>query len=326
MERVLFFVRQIGMHKKSRAKLFPCFIDPSSDLGFKSLLLNPANKPILLAVLNAILEHLGETAIIDLDYLPTEHLGLDAEHKKVVQDLECEAVDGRHFIVEMQRAMESDFRDRMGFYAFRSAIESVKTGESYKLNKAYIVVIMENILRPLDPNFLQVATLRFENSSERFVDNPVLAFIETPKVASTITASQSRLEWWICCLAHMAEWNEIPALLSTDSEFCNLFRAAELANFSITEQKLYFKQLDSGRNMKYALEYQWQKGIDEGLSLGIEQGVSKGLAQGLTQGIEQAKLHDIEQMLAKGCDWKFIQDITNIKSADFETLQTKYRK
>jgi len=288
--------------------------------------LNPANKPILLAVLNAILEHLGETAIIDLDYLPTEHLGLDAEHKKVVQDLECEAVDGRHFIVEMQRAMESDFRDRMGFYAFRSAIESVKTGESYKLNKAYIVVIMENILRPLDPNFLQVATLRFENSSERFVDNPVLAFIETPKVASTITASQSRLEWWICCLAHMAEWNEIPALLSTDSEFCNLFRAAELANFSITEQKLYFKQLDSGRNMKYALEYQWQKGIDEGLSLGIEQGVSKGLAQGLTQGIEQAKLHDIEQMLAKGCDWKFIQDITNIKSADFETLQTKYRK
>jgi len=214
----------------------------------------------------------------------------------------------------------------MGFYAFRSAIESVKTGESYKLNKAYIVVIMENILRPLDPNFLQVATLRFENSSERFVDNPVLAFIETPKVASTITASQSRLEWWICCLAHMAEWNEIPALLSTDSEFCNLFRAAELANFSITEQKLYFKQLDSGRNMKYALEYQWQKGIDEGLSLGIEQGVSKGLAQGLTQGIEQAKLHDIEQMLAKGCDWKFIQDITNIKSADFETLQTKYRK
>ena len=326
MERVLFFVRQIGMHKKSRAKLFPCFIDPSSDLGFKSLLLNPANKPILLAVLNAILEHLGETAIIDLDYLPTEHLGLDAEHKKVVQDLECEAVDGRHFIVEMQRAMESDFRDRMGFYAFRSAIENVKTGESYQLNKAYIVVIMENILRPLDPNFLQVATLRFENSSERFVDNPVLAFIETPKVASTITASQSRLEWWICCLAHMAEWNEIPALLSTDSEFCNLFRAAELANFSITEQKLYFKQLDSGRNMKYALEYQWQKGIDEGLSLGIEQGVSKGLAQGLTQGIEQAKLHDIEQMLAKGCDWKFIQDITNIKSADFETLQTKYRK
>jgi len=326
MERVLFFVRLIGMHKKSCTKLFPRFIDPSSDLGFKSLLLNPANKPILLAVLNAILEHLGETAIIDLDYLPTEHLGLDAEHKKVVQDLECEAVDGRHFIVEMQRAMESDFRDRMGFYAFRSAIENVKTGESYQLNKAYIVVIMENILRPLDPNFLQVATLRFENSSERFVDNPVLAFIETPKVASTITASQSRLEWWICCLAHMAEWNEIPALLSTDSEFCNLFRAAELANFSITEQKLYFKQLDSGRNMKYALEYQWQKGIDEGLSLGIEQGVSKGLAQGLTQGIEQAKLHDIEQMLAKGCDWKFIQDITNIKSADFETLQTKYRK
>jgi len=312
MERVQVFVRLIGMHKKSRAKLFPRFIHPSSDLGFKSLLLNPTNKPILLAVLNATLEYLGENAIINLDYLPTEHLGLDAEHKKVVQDLECEAVDGRHFIVEMQRAMESDFRDRMGFYAFRSAIENVKSGESYKLNKAYIVVIMENILRPHDPSFLQVATLRFENSTERFVDNPVLVFIETPKVASTITASQSRLEWWICCLAHMAEWNEIPAQLSNDSEFCNLFRAAELANFSVAEQKHYFKQLDSGRNMKYALEYQWQKGIDEGLSQGIEQGLALD------------KIEVVKGMLAKGCDWSFICDITGLNNKTYKALKAKY--
>jgi len=71
MERVQVFVRLIGKHKKSRAKFRPRYIHPSSDIGFKSLLLNPANKTILLAVLNATLEHLGESAIIDLDYLPT---------------------------------------------------------------------------------------------------------------------------------------------------------------------------------------------------------------------------------------------------------------
>ena len=131
-------------------------------------------------------------------------------------------------------------------------------------------------------------------------------------MASTITASQSRLEWWICCLAHMAEWNEIPAQLSNDSEFCNLFRAAELANFSVAEQKHYFKQLDSGRNMKYALEYQWQKGIDEGLSQGIEQGLALD------------KIEVVKGMLAKGCDWSFICDITGLNNKTYKALKAKY--
>jgi len=48
--------------------------------------------------------------------------------------------------------------------------------------------------------------------------------------------------------------------------------------------------------------------------------------EGLSEGIEQAKLQDIEMMLAKGCVWTFIQNITSISSAEFEVFQAKYRK
>jgi hypothetical protein len=92
-------------------------------------------------------------------YLPTEHLGLDSEHKKVAQDLECISTDGQHFIVEMQQEIESDFRDRMAFYAFRASIENVHAGQRYALRCAYTIVILDGILHPKEQHFLHRATL-----------------------------------------------------------------------------------------------------------------------------------------------------------------------
>ena len=121
------------MHKKSRAKLFPRFIHPSSDLGFKSLLLNPANKPILLALLNATLEHLGENAIIDLDYLPTEHLGLDAERMQVESvKLKVESIRATAFFEQSQPQGGNLLRKHFTFYTFRFTL--VKTFLRYSFH------------------------------------------------------------------------------------------------------------------------------------------------------------------------------------------------
>jgi len=73
--------------------------------------------------------------------------------------------------------------------------------------------------------------------------------------------------------------------------------------------------------MKFALEYQWQKGINEGLSQGIEQGIEQGLERGLA--IE--KISVVEGMLAKGCDWNFIRDITGLDDKTYHALKMKYK-
>ena len=292
----------------------PIYLDPFTDIGFKTLFVDPQNKPLLVDFLNAMLTWLHEPPLFDLDYLPTEHFGFDAEHKKVAQDLECISTDGRHFIMEMQQAIESDFRDRMAFYAFRASIENVHAGQRYALRCAYTIVIMDGILRPKEQHFLHRATLRFEDSSEVFIHSPTLLFIEIPKVPAQIEAPQTRLDWWMCCLAHMPEWSEPPCMLKQDPIFRNLFCAAEFARFTAEEKKLYLKKLDARRGMKYALEYQWQKGIEEGIEKGFE------------RGLYLEKMNIIESMLAKGCDWQFIQDITHLGSADFAELKQKYRE
>ena len=56
--------------------------------------------------------------------------------------------------------------------------------------------------------------------------------------------------------------------------------------------------------MKYALEYQWQKGIDESLS----------------QGIEHKEVEVITRMLAQNYDWKAITIITGLDKVAYKTL------
>lgn len=47
-----------------------------------------------------------------------------------------------------------------------------------------------------------------------------------------------------------------------------------------------------------------------------EQAMSKGREAGLEQGIRASKLEDARKMLARGCDWDFITDITGITASD----------
>ncbi|HSQ43194.1 MAG TPA: PD-(D/E)XK nuclease family transposase [Fibrobacteraceae bacterium] len=294
----------------------PTYIDPFSDFGFKAIFLNPKNKPILIGFLNAVLERVGESRIVDLDYLPTEHIGLDAEHKKVVQDLECRSIDGRHFIVEMQRAIESDFRDSMAFYAFRASIEAVEAGGRYGLRPVYVLVIMEEMLRPESPDFLQMATLRFERSDERLIQYPIFLFLETRKLPDIGAGFRTPLEWLTYCLAHMPEWSQPPKELCIESTAGHLLEAAKFANFTVEEQKAYLQGQDQRRDMKYALEYKWQKGFEEG--------ISQGISQGITEGLEAKQIDVVAGMLAKGFDWQTIQDITHLDQAGYEELKEKH--
>ncbi|HSQ41127.1 MAG TPA: Rpn family recombination-promoting nuclease/putative transposase [Fibrobacteraceae bacterium] len=290
----------------------PTYIDPFSDFGFKAIFLNPKHKSILINFLNIVLERVGESRIVDLDYLPTEHIGLDAEHKKVVQDLECRSADGRLFIVEMQRAIESDFRERMAFYAFRASIEDVQAGGRYRLRPVYVLVVMEEMLRPENPEFLQMATLRFEQSDERLVRYPIFLFLESRKLPDIGAEIRTPLELWTCSLAHMVGWSQPPKELDMESPIGHLLEAAKFANFTVEEQKAYLQGQDQRRDMKYALEYKWQKGFEEGIS------------QGIAEGLEVKQIDVVTEMLAKGCDWTFIQDITHLNQTGYEALRKKH--
>ena len=65
----------------------PRFVDPFSDFGFKKLFLEPKNQDLLIHLINAVFESIGEPAIRSVQLVNMEHPGFDKTKKRVVQDL-----------------------------------------------------------------------------------------------------------------------------------------------------------------------------------------------------------------------------------------------
>ena len=56
------------------------------DFMFKRLFGSEANKDVLIGFLNMLLE---DVEIEDVDFIPTEHLGVTEEDRKVIFDISC---------------------------------------------------------------------------------------------------------------------------------------------------------------------------------------------------------------------------------------------
>ena len=70
------------------------------DFMFKRLFGSEANKDVLIGFLNVLLE---DVEIEDVDFIPTENLGLTEDDRKVIFDIACRCTDGRVLIIEMQK-------------------------------------------------------------------------------------------------------------------------------------------------------------------------------------------------------------------------------
>ena len=89
------------------------FAELLCDFMFKRLFGSEANKDVLIGFLNMLLK---DVEIVDVDFIPTEHLGQTEEDRKVVFDISCICKDGRSFIIEMQKGYQKHFRERAVYY------------------------------------------------------------------------------------------------------------------------------------------------------------------------------------------------------------------
>jgi predicted transposase/invertase (TIGR01784 family) len=86
------------------------FINPFTDFGFKKLFGEEENKDLLIDFLNTLLPK--DHQIVTLTYKPNDQSGLTVFDRRAIFDLYCEGVGGSKFIVEMQKAKQTYFKDR----------------------------------------------------------------------------------------------------------------------------------------------------------------------------------------------------------------------
>ena len=119
------------------------YVNPLSDAGFKALLCDPANKPVLIGMLNAFLP--PDRTVENLEYATTEIPGLTLAGKASRVDLRCIDTRGRSFIVEVQRSPQPNFFRRCVYYASRIYSLGARRGDGqrYDILPVYLVALLD---------------------------------------------------------------------------------------------------------------------------------------------------------------------------------------
>ena len=327
------------------------YIDLMVDWSFKKIFGTEVNKDILIEFLKVIFP---QYAISDITYVPTEQLGIMEDDRKAIFDVLCRTVDGKTFLVEMQRGYQKHFFERALFY---TSFPIMKQGK-----KALAEEARGN--RPWDFSldgvfFLGILNFKYEDdemtehryrlmeatSKKLMTDKLEFVFVEVEKFDKSEDELETDLDKWLYLLKNMSNLLKRPERLR-DRIFTKLFDVAELAQLDDKDRIKYIKAMNTERDTYNQIEYARETGREEGHKVGKEEGLKEGREEGhkegKEEGLKEGKEEGIKEgreegakrnscdiakrMLEKGIDVETISELTGLTEKEISELdRTKSR-
>ena len=292
------------------------FFDPLSDFGFKRIFASESNKDLLIDFLNACLSHDVGT-ITDLTLLPNEHPGVSPQEKRVVFDIHCRNADGKFFIIEMQRARQHFFAERVITYVSRVVSRQAEKGaRRYEIPYIYSFNILDYRASEFGNcgNFFHKVQLKNEHN-EIFSDKTTYYFVELPKFAAVKEKGSegSSMHKWLELLTSIAGSTDQDYGATEGGVFRKLIEECKISKLSNMEREEYEKSIFEYEDVRDAIACAREDGVEEG----FERGIEKGLKQGLEQGKQQLVLN----MLVEGIELETIVRISGLTHEEILAMQ-----
>ena len=278
------------------------YISLLTDFGFKRIFGTDPNKELLVNFLNSLFD--GEEVIKDVKYLNSENVGDVYTERKAIFDVYCENEKGEKFIVEMQNAYQTYFKDRSLFYSTFPIREQAPKGSDWNfcLKKVYVVALLN--YRMSDEAFDSsdtIHTIALMDTKTNKVFNAKLMFkyVEVGRFGKTDDELISLSDKWMYVLKNLSRLDNRPSSLR-EKIFTKLFDAAAIARFTPMELREYEDSLKAYRDIKNSLDTAKEEGREEGRAEGIAMVV--------------------KNMHAKGMDLDVIASITGLNKDEVESL------
>ncbi len=240
------------------------YINPFTDFGFKKIFGSEPNKELLIDFLNNVILP-SEKKIVSLSFKKNDQIGNTKWDRGAVYDLYCEGKNGERFIVEMQKAKQKYFKDRSIFYSTFPIQEQAPIGEwDFKLNDVYTVAILDFVFEE-DKELKQVrheVKLKDQNCNV-FYDKLSFIYLEMPNFKKTEEELETIYDKWLYVLKQLPYLQNKPQKLQ-EKIFQNLFRIAEIANFSPQERLDYEESVKNYRDMKNVIDTAVETAIEKG--------------------------------------------------------------
>ncbi len=229
------------------------YINPFTDFGFKKIFGEEANKDLLLDFLNQLFTERG--IIKEITFLKNENLGRGDTDRKAVFDLYCRNEKDERFIIELQKAKQTYFKDRSIYYSTFPIQEQAQRGEwNFKLQGVYTISIMDFIFDDTHKDQLRHDVALMEKSTkEVFYDKLLFIYLEMPKFNKTIDELETQFDKWLYVLKNLHRLDRIPDKLKT-SMFEKVFEIAEITKYNEQEKYAYQDSLKVYRDMKNVID------------------------------------------------------------------------
>lgn len=245
------------------------YISLLTDFGFKRIFGTDLNKDLLINFLNSLFN--GEEVINDVKYLNSENVGDVFTERKAIFDVYCENEQGEKFIVEMQNAYQTFFKDRSLFYSTFPIREQAPKGSDWNfcLKKVYVVALLN--FKMSDEAFdtsdtIHTIALMDTKTNKIFNAKLIFKYVEVGRFDKTDEELTSLSDKWMFVLKNLSRLNNRPSSLR-EKIFSRLFDAAAIARFTPTELREYEDSLKAYRDIKNSLDTAEAKGREEGINI-----------------------------------------------------------
>ena len=289
------------------------YVNPLSDAGFKALLCDPANKPVLIGMLNAFLP--PDRTVEDLEYATTEIPGLTLAGKASRVDLRCTDTRGRSFIVEVQRSPQPNFFRRCVYYASRIYALGARRGDGqrYDILPVYLVALLDRGFGfrrdPSEWEGRYVSRYMFREKETGQVEDETISiiFVELDRFGKEeFGECAGAAEEWCWMLKNM--WRLQPGAAEYPG-FERMLAAGEIAGFSKEKRAKYDTDMITERDYYNILETAKKEGEAKGREAGLAEGEAKG------------KTEVAKNMLASGMPEEQVMAMTGLTAEQLAALK-----
>lgn len=199
------------------------YISLLTDFGFKRIFGTKPNKDLLINFLNSLFGK--EQVITDVKYLNSEHVGDVYTDRKAIFDVYCENEKGEKFIVEMQNAYQTYFKDRSLYYAtFPIKEQAPKSADrDFNLSHVYVVALLNFNMH--EESFDQKAIahdvgLLDKKTKKVFNDKLTFKYVEIAKFDKPLEKLRTLYDKWLYALKNLPKLENRPMELKDKTLDC----------------------------------------------------------------------------------------------------------
>jgi len=262
----------------------PRFADPRTDFVFKKLFGTEEHKPLLVALLNGLLELDEAHRVVEVELLPPEQRPVVQELMRSIVDVKCVDARGTHYVVEMQVLNVEGFDKRVVYNVAKAYTTQLHRGQKYPdLDDVIGVTLCDFELWPRReaPHVPMLSRwcMQEQHGGARGLGQLQFVFLELPKYDAS-RPPRTVVEKWAYFFREADNLEMVPEVLA-ERPFVDALEAARAAGFTEDEWDAYIRAGLAIQDERGALSLATKQGLQQGRQEGRQEGLRQGLQQGL---------------------------------------------